>query len=66
MGTTRKAKIADPAMAGDTYVEITQLVKQRKDDTDGHRPGIRTTSYINVCRFPTNERLLRSKGVSND
>lgn len=29
MGTTRKAEIADPAMAGDTYVEITQLVKQR-------------------------------------
>ena len=28
-GTTRKAEIADPAMAGDTYVEMTQLVKQR-------------------------------------
>lgn len=27
MGTARKAEIADPA--GDTYVEITQLVKQR-------------------------------------
>lgn len=29
MGTTRKAEITDPAMAGDTYVEITQLVKER-------------------------------------
>lgn len=33
-GTTRKAEIADPAMAGDIYVEITQLVGQTKDDTE--------------------------------
>lgn len=38
-------------------------VGQTKDDTDGHRPGIRkrSTSYINVCRFPANEKWLRSK-----
>jgi hypothetical protein len=37
MGTTRKAEIADPAMAGDTYVEITQLVKQRMIQMGGIR-----------------------------
>lgn len=64
MRTTRKAEIADPAMAGDTYVEITQLVKQRMLQM-GIVPGYASsTSYINVCRFPANEKWLRSKVLS--
>jgi hypothetical protein len=47
--------------AGDTYVEITQLVKQRMIQM-GIVPGYASsTSYINVCRFPANEKCLRSK-----
>lgn len=49
MGTTRKAEIADPAMAGDTYVEITQLVKKRMIQMSIVPGYASSTFYINVC-----------------
>jgi siroheme synthase len=67
MGTTRKAEIADPAMAGDTYVEITQLVKQRMIQM-GIVPGYASQHPISMCvDFPlTKSGLDRKFGVSND
>lgn len=68
MGTARKAEIADPAMAGDTYVEITQLVKQRMIQM-GIVPGYASAQHpISMCvDFPlTKSGLDRKFGVSND